>query len=420
MLKNYLKITIAVLLRRKFLTFVNLFGTVLTLTVLVVAFAFFDTFVSPDGAQRRHDHILAVQGVQLSSSTTAMAWGSGVGPAFFAHHVEPLRTPDLVSYATSPRVATSYLDGRKITVRLRRTDADYWQILDFDLRAGRLLSADDVDTGSFVAVINEATADTYFGAELPLGKSLTLDGQPFEVIGVVANEPETNWLAFADVWVPLTATESSAYQDEWLANGQAILYVEDPSRRTAMAGEFRDLLRRFEYIPDPTQFDTATSAALTPLEELAFETLNNSPGAEMLGQNYVATFIGLGVLAGLLFMALPAINMTNLNVGRILERAPEIGLRKATGASARVLVGQFIFENVVLAALGGLLAFAVAPFVLDVLNDIFQYGRFRLNGAVFAAGLIFVAVFGVLSGAYPAWKMARLDPGAALRGQHHA
>jgi putative ABC transport system permease protein len=420
MLKNYLKIAIAVLLRRKFLTFVNLFGTVLTLTVLVVAFAFFDTIVSPGGAQHRHDRILSVQGVQLSHSTSMMSWGSGVGPAFFARYVEPLRTPDRVSYATTPRVATSYLDGRKITAQLRRTDAEYWQILEFGLRAGRVLSADDVTTGRFVAVINEATADTYFGAEPPLGRTLTLDAQSFEVVGIVADEPETNRLAFADVWVPLTATESSAYSQEWLANGLAILYVEDPSRRTAMAEEFRDLLKRFEYTPDPAQFDIAVSAAATPLEQLAFLAMNVGPGAEQLGQNYVATFLGLSVLAALLFMALPAINMTNLNVGRILERAPEIGLRKATGASVGMLVGQFIFENVVLAAVGGLLAFAAAPFVLNVLNDIFQYGQFRLNGAVFGAGLLFVAMFGVLSGAYPAWKMARLDPAAALRGQRHA
>jgi putative ABC transport system permease protein len=365
--------------------------------------------------------VLSVQGVQISGSKNGFSWGSGVGPAFFERYVEPLQTPDRVSYATTPRVATSYLDGREITVQLRRTDTDYWQILDFDLRAGRALSADDVDSGRFVAVINEATADTYFGAEPPLGKTLTLDAQSFEVVGVVADEPETNRLAFADVWVPLTATESSAYEQEWLANGIAILYVEDPSRRAAMAAEYRELLRRFEYTPDPTLFDTAISAAVTPLEQLAYLAMNTGPGTfELLRQNYVAAFVGLSVLAALLFMALPAINMTNLNVGRILERAPEIGLRKATGASVRVLVGQFIFENVVLAALGGLLAFAAAPFVLDLLNEVFQYGQFRLNGAVFVAGLIFILVFGVLSGAYPAWKMARLDPATALRGQRHA
>ena len=73
-----------------------------------------------------------------------------------------------------------------------------------------------------------------------------------------------------------------------------------------------------------------------------------------------------------------------------------------------------------LSGLGGVLAFAAAPFLLSFLNDIFSYGRFRLNVSVFLAGLVFVAVFGVLSGLYPAWKMARLEPAAALRGQRHA
>jgi putative ABC transport system permease protein len=134
----------------------------------------------------------------------------------------------------------------------------------------------------------------------------------------------------------------------------------------------------------------------------------------------VAEFVAIAVAVGLLFMSLPAINMANLNIGRILERAPEIGLRKSAGATRRVLAGQFIFENVVLSALGGLVAIAIAPILLGLLNDtLFTYGQLGLNGPVFAAAFAFVLVFGVLSGAYPAWKMARLEPAVALRGSQH-
>ncbi len=135
--------------------------------------------------------------------------------------------------------------------------------------------------------------------------------------------------------------------------------------------------------------------------------------------DYTAAFIGVAMVVALLFMALPAINLVNLNVGRIMERAPEIGLRKAAGAPTRVLVGQFIFENLVLALLGGVIAFVTAPFILHLLSGVLRYSRLEFNLSVFAAGLAFAAVFGVLSGAYPAWKMARLDPAAALRGQRY-
>ncbi|HEU4616948.1 MAG TPA: FtsX-like permease family protein, partial [Gammaproteobacteria bacterium] len=82
---------------------------------------------------------------------------------------------------------------------------------------------------------------------------------------------------------------------------------------------------------------------------------------------------------------------------------------------------QFVFENVVLSVLGGLAAFAIAPLVLGLLNEtVFTYGRLTLDVPVFLAGFCFVLLFGVLSGAYPAWKMARLEPAAALRGLQHA
>ena len=70
----------------------------------------------------------------------------------------------------------------------------------------------------------------------------------------------------------------------------------------------------------------------------------------------------------LLFALLPAVNLVNLNMSRIMERASEIGVRKAFGASSRTLVGQFIVENVVLSLVGGGLGFAASVFVLEAVN----------------------------------------------------
>jgi putative ABC transport system permease protein len=306
---------------------------------------------------------------------------------------------------------------------LRLTDAAYWQILDFDLLDGRLLAADDIDQGRFVAVINEATADSLFPGRSAIGEVIDAGADSFEVVGVVADEPITSLLAYADIWVPHTTTVAGA--EEWVGQGIAMLWLEDVSRIPAAQAEYAESLAAFVYTPDPAQFERADSSAMTMLEVLATGVVGDmqreygEPGATP--GTRVAAFIGIASIVVLLFMALPAINMANLNIGRILERAPEIGLRKATGASRAVLVGQFIFENLVLCAIGGLVAFALAPVVLGILNEtVFPYGQLGLNVKVFVAGFGFVLLFGVLSGAYPALKMARLDPAAALRGMRHA
>lgn len=420
MLANYLKISVAVLMRRKFLAFVNLFGATLTLTVLVVSFAVFDSIVRPGGAQQRQDQILVIDYLRLTNTQFDRSWSSFVGRSFFDRHIATLETPDRISYSTLGSSAVSYLGGRKITSQLRRTDSAYWEILDFDLIDGRLLSTDDVDLGRQIAVINEATAEAFFADEPAVGRNIVLGPESFEVVGVVANEPETSRLAYSDIWVPITTT--GTVRNEWVGSGIAMLYFDDPSRFAAAKEEYQASVASFEPISDPAVLDQAASAASTALEKFASEMIGPVVSHDVFaGANVVAEFVGAAIVVALLFMALPAINMANLSVGRILERAPEIGLRKSVGASRNTLIGQFIFENIVLCAVGGLVSFALTPIVLEILNDnVYTYGRLSLNLPVFAAGFLFIVIFGMLSGAWPAWKMARLEPAQALRGNQHA
>jgi putative ABC transport system permease protein len=427
MLRNYLKITFAVLMRRKFLTFVNVFGAALTLTVLVVGYALFDSFVNPPGAQHRQSRILTFFDLMLDGRPVSFLL-THPGFKLFENYVAPLETPDKTSFTLYPFETSSYVGGRKITSQLRLTDAAYWDILDFELIEGRLLAADDVDQGRFVAVINEATANIHFPGESALGKTIVANADAYEVVGVVADEPIMSLLAYADIWAPLTT--NPIYHNDWTnSNGQIMLYVEDPSRHAAVREELRQALEDFAIPDNPGLYEHVAARAWTPLQTLARKFIDGiAPGpgfdfdraAAGYSADRVPEFLAVAGAVMLLFMSLPAINMANLNIGRILERAPEIGLRKAAGASQRVLAGQFIFENVVLSALGGLLALALAPILLGLLNDtLVTYGRLSLNGPVFAAAFAFVLVFGVLSGAYPAWKMARLEPAVALRGSQH-
>ncbi len=118
-------------------------------------------------------------------------------------------------------------------------------------------------------------------------------------------------------------------------------------------------------------------------------------------------------------MALPTINLVNINLSRILERASEIGVRKAFGASSLALVGQFLVENILLTLVGGALGWILSAAVLRAINvsGFIPYAEFHLNLRILLYGVLTALFFGVMSGIYPAWRMSRLHPVQALTGR---
>ena len=130
--------------------------------------------------------------------------------------------------------------------------------------------------------------------------------------------------------------------------------------------------------------------------------------------NLRTLLIGLGVL----FMLLPAVNLTNLNVSRAAERAAEIGVRRAFGAPRRALLGQFLLENLVVSLLGGALGFLLSGLTLAAINasGLVPHLALGLNLRVAGWALAGAVFFSLLSGLWPAYRMSRLAPITALAG----
>lgn len=407
MLLSYLKLAIKVLARRKFFTFVSLFGVCFTIVVLMVAAALLDHLFAPHAPELKLDRILGVYNLRMSGPES-----NRTGPAGYAFLDRTLRDfPDaeVVSIGAFPDRVAVYGDGNKVELFLRRVDGNFWRVFDFELLAGELYTQADEEHARFVAVVNRSTAERLFGSPAAApGKALEIDGQSFRISGVVEDGPFTGYRSFGDVWAPISTNKSTTYREHYQGMFMGLVLAKSRGDFPALKAEFQSRLAATPLPPADDRWTEMSASLDTPLEGIV-NTLR-LPSATWLK--------GFFIVLGLVFMVLPAVNLVNLNLSRIMERASEIGVRRAFGARRGTLVWQFLVENAVLTLLGSLLGLVVSALVLEGINatGIIPRSDLTLNVRIFVYGMLAAFAFALLSGVYPAWRMSRLQPVEALKG----
>lgn len=422
MLKNYIKIALKVFWRHKFFTAVNLLGICTTLVVSIMATLIFDMEVGrvignapPEIHNDRTLHLSTI----VTEHQTAYGGYSPTVPtapryAFLDRYVRTLETAENVTiFSKYPESRGLHGGAEEAGLRVLLTDAAFWEIFSFDFIQGQPYTAIEVEANDFVVVITDRFARQFFDASEVVGKSVPIDGQPHRVIGVVALSRRTKASLRTDAWIPLTTARTvEALADD--NRFRAAVLARQPEDLERIRAEFAVVMSQVE----PEKDRAITGALLvTAFEEWVIEadwTELAAAGSEwrsaLAGIVLRKILIAAGVV--LLILSLPVLHLVNINISRIEERAAEIGVRKAFGGSSRALVGQFIAENVLLTLAGGLLSLLVSWTLWisvepDALNILFLLRSF-------AYGTLIAVFFGALSGAYPAYKMARLHPVEAL------
>ncbi len=409
MLKNYFKIALKVFLRRKFFTFISLFAISFTLVVLMVAAAIIDHVFGEMPPEKNLDRQLGVYQMQIRNESGSR--NGLVGYFFLDRYCRDLPDVEKYTFFTAPSPIATYKGDEKIKLFLKRTDGGFWQMMNFEFIEGAPYTDDDEKKRNFVAVINEATRQKFFGNDSAVGKTIDIDGQNFRIVGVVPNVPSLRFIPFSDVWVPISTAKTDSYKKEFVGNFMGMFLATSVDKMPAIKEEFNSRLAHAE-IPDKGFTEAVGNLGTFPESVARFFSLGPNDSAAP-----TRLIIGI-IIAALLFMLLPTINLININVSRIMERASEIGVRKAFGASSMTLVGQFIIENILLTLVGGAIGFIGSFLVLQLISQsgLIPYAAFQMNFRIFFYGLSLAIFFGLLSGVYPAWKMSRLHPVQALTG----
>jgi putative ABC transport system permease protein len=409
MLRNYIIIAFKVLHRRKFFTFISLFGISFTLLVLMVVTALLDNVLAPGTPEINMDRSLYVQRIELHKKHSMTA--GSVGYYFLNRYTKPLKIPEMVTIHSRQFEHFTYINNQKLKLAVKLTDGEFWQVHEFRFISGFPFDTQMVENANRVVVINQRAAKAYFGNQEAVGQFIEIDEYRYRVIGVVGDVGFVQRSVYADVWIPITAAKQKFENKDLYGHFQATILAYDRGDFIKIKTEFKQAVQKAES-EHLDQCDTIICNVQTQAEILAnqlFRSRERTSGARL----YVVIIILM-----LIFISLPVINLVNMNISRILERASEIGVRKAFGAKRITLVGQFITENIILTLLGGIIGLALAAVVLNEISrsTIFLQSDFSLNYRVFALSLTICLFFGFLSGVLPAYKMSRLHPVQALKG----
>ncbi|SFD23319.1 putative ABC transport system permease protein [Chitinophaga sp. CF118] len=408
MLKNYFKIAIAVLKRRKFFTFISLFGISFTLTVLIVLTAFIDKVVGDDYPDKKRDRSLYITSIEEIGKDSHSS--SPPSYYFLNRYAASLKTPEKITLFSGFSGTNTYINNKKIAINYKYTDANYWEILEYKFLEGKPYTRQQIDNGERVAVISADMKKEYFGdVASVVGKYIEADNIKYKVSGVVKNLPITSYLLYSDIYLPFTVAKRDYKHKAYLGDCMAILLA--PSKRdvSKMHTEYEQVVSKVPM--ENGQFTSIFSHASSYIEGYVDTGNEKSSGVT----------IALSVIGGFvfLFMLLPTLNLVNINITRIMERSSEIGVRKAFGASSRTLVYQFIVENIILTLLGGLIGIVLSLIALYLINNanLIPNLDLTINFTVLFCGLLVCLIFGLLSGVYPAWRMSKLNVVTALKAQ---
>ena len=269
-------------------------------------------------------------------------------------------------------------------------------VFDIKVAEGRWFSKQEEEGGARVVVMGSGAVKRLMGEGVdPVGLSITLNGQPFLVIGVT--QPQTGLLA------SLGGGEDNSYY-------VPITYV----RR--MTNQHHSQMAFIKVRPGANP-NTVMADAIALLER-------NNPGAGYTGQSFDQI---LGVISGVMTIitgvlsAVAAISLVvggvgimNIMLVSVTERTREIGIRKAIGAAYGDIMLQFLIEAVLLSLMGGMIGVALASLPVWLVGRALDIPLLvDWKSILLAVG--FSCGVGVLFGVYPASKAARLDPIEALR-----
>jgi len=342
--------------------------------------------------------------------------GGGLSGAFAASSTLTLEDAEVIA-SNAPSIAMVapvtqsttevVAGGENVGCLTLGVTTDYMYVRNFEVEEGVFITEQDNKAKARVVVLGSELDETLFGQMSPLGQNIRINGRQFKVIGVLKNKGEAFGTEDQSAMVPLT-TALSLLSSERSSGGHVIQGISVQAKSEEMVDsaqwEIKNILRQRHHI--------------RPEQEDDFGVISMGDVSRTADQMYAIGELIMGAIAGISLLV-GGIGIMNIMLVSVTERTREIGLRKALGAKRRDVLTQFLTEAAVLSLCGGAIGIALGWVIVrvsaGVLTDMGLPFPAMVPGDVIALAVGVAVIVGLVSGIYPAFRAARLNPIEALR-----
>lgn len=306
-----------------------------------------------------------------------------------------------VDMASPVSAGSSYIliyTSKNWTTQVMGVNGNFQYINNWTLKSGRFITDSQVQRRERVAVIGNTVATNLFGTEDPVGKDIRIKNNPYKVVGVLEPKGSGSFGNDQDdvVYIPYTTGMERLQGVDYLR----MIYVKgkDGVDLNRLQSDIENIMRVRHNIKNPAMDDFNVRNMATVMQ-----TMEETTGTMTL---FLGAVAAISLVVG-------GIGIMNIMLVSVTERTREIGVRKALGATYRVIVMQYLIEAVVISLIGGLIGIVVGIGASKLIatftsmKTVISMGPILLSfGFSMAIGLIF--------GLYPARKAAKLNPIDAL------
>ena len=410
MLKHYLKMALRLIKRSLLFSSLNILGFVIGLTAAFLIYLWVVDELTYDDCFRDGDRIYRV--TELTREASGEIKESPNLPRTltmdFRRNFPQVEDATAIKYADLHSLEAE--DGKEITVEEVYVDSTFFRFFSFPVVEGDPKRMND-NPGN--VVVSGELARKFFGASSAIGKKLTYSFGPYlkeiyEVVAVV-DVPRKSHIQF-ELAKPMEAYGSGMSGINWDTFTEKLhVYVKMREGATMFRSEAQAMSR---LLADRGEKNVRLN--FQPLRNIHLHTTFSDPCVKNHGNMAtVYLFIALAVL--IIFMG--AFNFTTLSTARASLRYKEIGVRKVTGAKRRTLIGQFLSEGMVQAAISLLLALSLTELALPMFNRLMNTElTLSFSWSVIAFIVLGIIGVGCLAGSYPAFYLSSINPLLAFKG----